>query len=565
MPGFDPNTLKPEEELSGFGLSEPDGDIFSLKEEYPEEVPQFKNEPEPLIDETPVEEFMDETPVLDVDADGISQAPLIETPESGSVWDAFEDDPIPQPTEETDEEAIEENIAQVEETVEETPQDIIDDMPDISEDDISAFAPDEEEVTQTTASEEPVDAFVDADVPTEAEEVIPEPEEVVPEPEEVVPEPEEVVPEPEEVVPEPEEVEDITDTVEETDVTLSLGDDLKQMLEEELNRSKARKEEAEKGKQDEEPIEKSDPSEFQPVEKIAETEFIDITDIDKDEKEAKAQKEDLASEEVIEDKKPKKKSKLLRNIGISAAAVVILAALGLGVFQYWYYPNFMVEQPQIAETAPEEKHEKGTHQEVAPESESKHEEHPAEIKASEEITEHKAEKEETKAPEHKKETAAVEHIEDVHTEKPVAQKDIAVKENNNKEAAKEVVPDKPKEKKTQQVASKSETKSKPKDVATTKKHKRINKKAATSAKEKDKEEIDALFAVQIYASPSKDDAEAWLDNLKDMDVDNPRISTQKIRDVIWYRVRFGNFKSKDDARNAAMRYGFAQTWIDRIK
>ncbi len=236
MPGFDPNILKPEEELSGFGLSEPDGDIFSLKEDYPQEVPQFENAPEPLIDETPVEELVDEAPDLDVDADGISQAPLIETPESGSVWDAFDDDvPTEQPA------VAEELPAEPEEA--------------------SAFAEEEEIPAEMSFAEQEEN-----------------------EPEEIV---EESVPFEEDVQVEETADEELAETPEDIAEPLSLGDDLKQMLEEELNRSKARKEEAAKEKVTEDPIEMSDPSEFQPVEKIAETEFIDITDIDKDEKERK--------------------------------------------------------------------------------------------------------------------------------------------------------------------------------------------------------------------------------------------------------------------------------------
>jgi cell division protein FtsN len=46
---------------------------------------------------------------------------------------------------------------------------------------------------------------------------------------------------------------------------------------------------------------------------------------------------------------------------------------------------------------------------------------------------------------------------------------------------------------------------------------------------------------------------------------NGFISEHKVRDQIWYRVRFGEFNSKDEARAAAMKHGFAQSWIDRIK
>ena len=74
-----------------------------------------------------------------------------------------------------------------------------------------------------------------------------------------------------------------------------------------------------------------------------------------------------------------------------------------------------------------------------------------------------------------------------------------------------------------------------------------------------------VYIVQIYSSPSKEDALTWLGKLKDKNIADAFISEQNVRDKVWYRVRFGNFRTRDEARNAALRYGFAQTWIDRVK
>jgi len=76
---------------------------------------------------------------------------------------------------------------------------------------------------------------------------------------------------------------------------------------------------------------------------------------------------------------------------------------------------------------------------------------------------------------------------------------------------------------------------------------------------------EGIYTVQIYASPSQKDAEEWLNKLKDKSISNSFISTQQIRGQTWYRVRFGEFSTKEEARLAALRYGFAQTWIDRVK
>lgn len=74
-----------------------------------------------------------------------------------------------------------------------------------------------------------------------------------------------------------------------------------------------------------------------------------------------------------------------------------------------------------------------------------------------------------------------------------------------------------------------------------------------------------VYIVQIYSSPSLEDAKAWLEKLKSKNVPGAFISEQNVRDKVWYRVRFGNFTTREEARVAALRYGFAQTWIDRVK
>jgi cell division septation protein DedD len=78
-------------------------------------------------------------------------------------------------------------------------------------------------------------------------------------------------------------------------------------------------------------------------------------------------------------------------------------------------------------------------------------------------------------------------------------------------------------------------------------------------------DVTGIYIVQIYSSPSREDAQAWLDKLKSNNVPDAFISEQNVRDKTWYRVRFGKYSTREEARNAALRYGFAQTWIDRVK
>jgi septal ring-binding cell division protein DamX len=78
-------------------------------------------------------------------------------------------------------------------------------------------------------------------------------------------------------------------------------------------------------------------------------------------------------------------------------------------------------------------------------------------------------------------------------------------------------------------------------------------------------DVPGIYIVQIYSSPSKEDAQLWLNKLKARNVHDGFISEQTMRDKIWYRVRFGHFRTREEARIAALRFGFAQTWIDRVK
>ncbi len=73
-----------------------------------------------------------------------------------------------------------------------------------------------------------------------------------------------------------------------------------------------------------------------------------------------------------------------------------------------------------------------------------------------------------------------------------------------------------------------------------------------------------IYTIQVYSSPSLEDAQDWVKKLKSYNID-AYISEQMIRDVKWYRVRFGYFSTREEARSVALRYGFSQSWIDRIK
>lgn len=74
-----------------------------------------------------------------------------------------------------------------------------------------------------------------------------------------------------------------------------------------------------------------------------------------------------------------------------------------------------------------------------------------------------------------------------------------------------------------------------------------------------------LYTIQVYSTPNIEDARFWISRLQQLNIKNAYISKQKIRDITWYRVRFGEFGSKEEAKETATKYGFGQLWIDRVK
>ncbi len=143
---------------------------------------------------------------------------------------------------------------------------------------------------------------------------------------------------------------------------------------------------------------------------------------------------------------------------------------------------------------------------------------------------------------------------------------------NKKEIAKTKELKKTTVKQSKPVKQKSETKIT--DVADNKPRadKKVDVKADTknnikakATKIEKKQSIDELYSIQLYASPSKEDANEWVQKLKKKKLGDVYISTQVIRDKVWYRVRCGYYKTKEEAKSAANNLGFSQSWIDRIK
>jgi len=75
----------------------------------------------------------------------------------------------------------------------------------------------------------------------------------------------------------------------------------------------------------------------------------------------------------------------------------------------------------------------------------------------------------------------------------------------------------------------------------------------------------ALYVVQVFSSPSRADADEWLQLLQSKNVTDAYVTEQKIKDQTWYRVRFGSYANREQAEAEAIRLGFKEPWIARIR
>lgn len=145
----------------------------------------------------------------------------------------------------------------------------------------------------------------------------------------------------------------------------------------------------------------------------------------------------------------------------------------------------------------------------------------------------------------------------LNDEKKIDEKSIARQNEKKVEAKQTVTPKK--------IYSQSKVKSKEIIRRTEQKDRDlVAASALKSLTQPKQEETDAVYVVQIYASPSREDAELRLDILRKKGIIGA-ITTQNIKGKIWYRVRFGNYGSYQDAKKSAKNSGFSEFWVERIK
>lgn len=354
-------------------------------------------------------------------------------------------------------------------------------------------------------------------------------------------------------------------TEEEAEEPVSIDDDLKKLIEADLLKSSKKR----KSVESDEVINQDDEvTEFIPVDQDEASDFIDLTSLEADRPSTYREKEVFPSlnpepeDETLtgmhlskHSKKPavkpddsgevkeRKRKKPLpwKIIRTASATALALAAVGIASFALMFAPGAPFELfKQNADTLAIVKQ--------IPESKKKAELPKKEASAASATQAKDTAKVITDT---SKEIAPIKK--EIKPEPVIAKKEEKIKETTEKVQKPKAIPKK--ETKKPDIAY-NEREVAPKDKPVIKQEPKP---------QQEKQVKDELYIVQIYTSPSKDDAEEWLSKLQQKNISDGFISTQKVRDQIWYRVRFGSFKTRDDARAAAIKYGFSQSWIDRVR
>jgi cell division septation protein DedD len=560
MSAFD-SDISVEEQKGGFDLGAPDDETFKLEklDEYPGVMPDFDYEVEPIIPTVDEDEL-----AQDDDDEGLEEfsEEFDELDEIPDIADELGDFLGEEVSMDDDEAGVSEELAEDE---------ITEEIQDDSNDELGVFA---------------------SDVP--ASEEIEEEEE-----------------DPSDVIPE-------NETEEEKALRELLGSEKKRS--DEIKADKKAKEPDSKfgfGDDDIEPVQ----DEFIPVEEQhGDAELIDLSEISADKpstfgletvtvrevddgiekpEDEDSEEGDDENDKKKKDKKDGKKKKPLSKrrfiFFVSSAAVILLSVIGFAGYQMIYNTDDLI----IPGDTLAMEYEKGSEGELAKNAGLKSQKRlKKKVKTSNNNPEedgHYKEFEDDLDKKMKIETEQEDGIDEIinkkikskeesgnsdkksKSEELKATEDIENTKENKRELNSEKVNLSAENKKRLIAQSSSSSEEEDKKIKKTRQTKDIAKRSTVSNKERTRKKLkypntkrksqsdEGLFAVQIYSSLSEDDARDWLAKLNDKNIKNGFITTQLMRDKIWYRVRFGEFESRQKAQAAAMQYGFAQSWVDRIK
>jgi septal ring-binding cell division protein DamX len=369
----------------------------------------------------------------------------------------------------------------------------------------------------------------------------------------------------------------------EVEEPLRIDDDLKALLTSDLQSRKSKLESKKAKKEEEAPPPVKE--EFPTFDDEGDTQIIDLSELEADrpstynseesfpKPEEEPKDENLAGMQISKHKKkpavkpdetgevkePKRKKPLpIFPIAIAGIAAVFLISVGVALYLFLFQPgkmfDFEKKKTEIAKVKSKDKPKKAAKpivkQEAKPEVKADSMPAPA-AKETESVKKQDTVKTKKiviadKVPAEKVAKTPEKKVEPpiVDKQQPMVKVPLPLKDTEKKPKVAEKPP----------VVKKEEPK-KPEPV-------KIDKPAA---KEPTKKASEELYTIQIYSSPNLEDAQEWLTDLKSKNVNGASISEQKIRDKTWYRVRFGAYKTRQEAGDVAAKLGYAQSWVDRIK
>jgi cell division septation protein DedD len=72
------------------------------------------------------------------------------------------------------------------------------------------------------------------------------------------------------------------------------------------------------------------------------------------------------------------------------------------------------------------------------------------------------------------------------------------------------------------------------------------------------------YAIEIYSTPEIEEANYWVNQLQLKGI-NAYIKPFRVRNVNYYKIRIGPFRSIEETKQVARSLGFKNFWIDRVK
>lgn len=78
------------------------------------------------------------------------------------------------------------------------------------------------------------------------------------------------------------------------------------------------------------------------------------------------------------------------------------------------------------------------------------------------------------------------------------------------------------------------------------------------------ETVQEEYAIEIFSTADSEEAGYWLTELQRKGL-NAYQKVHRVRNIDYYKIRVGPFRTIDEAKSFAKALGFKNVWIDRLK